>query len=130
MKHAEGGFPAVVVGARVNAGDLVRARRLRRHGTEAERRAWSIVRNRGLLGLKFRRQQCVCGFVVDLYCASLRLAIEPDGGAHDDPEQRSFDCGRDEILARNGISTMRIRNQDVNAEKLRSRLQEFLADRR
>ncbi|MBI5531857.1 MAG: DUF559 domain-containing protein, partial [Deltaproteobacteria bacterium] len=84
MKHSALGFPAVCVGAQVSFHDLQRARRMRRSPTDTERRAWAIVRNRRLMGLKFRRQQCICGFVVDLYCACHRIAIELDGGVHDD----------------------------------------------
>ena len=129
MKYAELGVPAVVVGAPVSLHDRQRARRLRRQGTDTERRAWAMVRNRGLLGLKFRRQQCICGFVVDLYCPSLRLAIELDGAAHDDPEQAAYDGLRDETLARAGIWTLRIRNEQLDRETLRSSIERFIADR-
>jgi very-short-patch-repair endonuclease len=40
----------------------------------AERHAWHLLRDRRTLGLKFRRQHAVGGFVVDFYCAELKLA--------------------------------------------------------
>jgi len=38
-----------------------------------------LLRNRGVLGLKFRRQHVVHGFIVDFYCAAERLVLELDG---------------------------------------------------
>lgn len=58
-----------------------RARRLRAEQTGAEQVFWSMVRGRGVDGLKFRRQAPVAGFIVDFLCAELRLIIEFDGGA-------------------------------------------------
>jgi len=60
------------------------ARHLRRKATPAERHAWSLLRRRGILGLKFRRQHPLCGFIVDFYCPRLRLVLELDGGSHED----------------------------------------------
>ncbi len=34
------------------------------------------------LGLKFRRQHVIRGYVVDFYCPDLKLAIEIDGSIH------------------------------------------------
>jgi very-short-patch-repair endonuclease len=59
---------------------LRRAQELRRRATAAEERAWRVLRNRRLHGLKFRRQHVIGGFVVDFYCAARRLVLEIDGG--------------------------------------------------
>src|SRR2546422_1956166 len=40
------------------------------------RHARSLLRNRGLLGLKFRRQHVLHGFIVDFYCAAERRSEE------------------------------------------------------
>src|SRR5258708_36382892 len=58
---------------------FTQARELRRAATSTERYAWSLLRNRGVLGLKFRRQHVVHGFIVDFYCAAERLVLELDG---------------------------------------------------
>jgi very-short-patch-repair endonuclease len=55
---------------------FAQARELRRDATSTERYAWSLLRNRGVLGLKFRRQHVLHGFVVDFYCAAERLVLE------------------------------------------------------
>jgi very-short-patch-repair endonuclease len=43
-----------------------------------------------LLGLKFRRQQVLHGFIVDFYCPALKLIIELEGSPHEAPTQTSL----------------------------------------
>ena len=52
---------------------------LRLGSTPAERHAWSLLRNRGMLGLKFRRQHVLHGFIVDFYCPAENLILELEG---------------------------------------------------
>ena len=52
------------------------ARELRRSLTPAERYAWSLLRRRGIHGLKFRRQHVLGRFVADFYCPARRLVLE------------------------------------------------------
>ena len=84
MSHARPDLPAppppVIQGAAIDARKLARARSFRPQPTPEEATAWSLLRGRRLLGLKFRRQQVIAGFIVDFYCASRRLALELDGG--------------------------------------------------
>jgi very-short-patch-repair endonuclease len=59
--------------------------------TDAERALWSILRSRQLAHAKFRRQQPLDRYVVDLVCFEHRLIIEVDGSQHlDDPPDRSI----------------------------------------
>ncbi len=90
------GPPRVTRGAAIDQRKLDAARRFRQQSTPAEADAWLLLRDRKILGLKFRRQQIVAGFVVDFYCASLRLVLELDGGVHDDPAQA--ECVRRAIV--------------------------------
>jgi very-short-patch-repair endonuclease len=115
-------FPdrTVVRHAKVRDNKVALARQLRRHPTDAEAKAWSILRGRRLLGLKFRRQQPIAGFVVDFYCAELRLAIEIDGEVHDAPAHAACDAGRDHILRTWGIKVVRVSNANVDESALRS----------
>jgi very-short-patch-repair endonuclease len=53
---------------------------LRRESTDAERALWCHLRNRALLGLKFRRQHSIPPFFLDFACPEIGLAIELDGG--------------------------------------------------
>jgi len=98
---------------------LALARRFRRQPTPAEDQAWRLLRGRRILGIKFRRQQLVAGFIVDFYCASLRLVLELDGGAHDDPMQAAYDVRRTEALSRLAIDVVRIRNDQLSEHALR-----------
>jgi very-short-patch-repair endonuclease len=61
---------------------IAAARRLRANQTDVEKRLWSRLRDRGLLGLKFRRQVSLGDFVADFVCADHALAVELDGGQH------------------------------------------------
>jgi len=70
------------------------------------------------MGLKFRRQHPVCGFVVDFACLEHRLVIEVDGGYHDEPEQRRRDAERTAVLESYGYTVVRIRNRDVSPDGL------------
>ncbi len=71
------------------------------------------MRCKGVLGLKFHREQLIDGLFVDLYCHALRACLEIDGGIHDDPEQAALDVERTAVLERRGIRVLRIRNEDV-----------------
>ena len=75
------------------------ARGNRHDPTPAEAAAWALLRNRRCLGLKFRRQHVIRGFIVDFYCAEFHLVLEVDGGVHGDRAQAEFDEARSRALA-------------------------------
>jgi len=87
------------------------ARILRKEMTAAEKRLWLYLNNRGMCGIKFRRQHPISGFIVDFYCPKNRLAIEIDGEIHDN--QKEHDTARQSILESQGIRFLRFRNQEV-----------------
>ena len=97
---------------------LQRAREFRKRPTPAERRAWELLRDRRILGVKFRLQHRIRGFVVDFYCHELRLVLEIDGPVHDTPEQKAYDAERTVILERLGLRVVRIPNEAVARETL------------
>ena len=86
----------------------LRARRLRRQSTEAEKILWRALRDRQLAGRKFRRQQPIGPYVVDFICPELRLVIEVDSGQHatDGPERTRW-------LEGAGYRVIRFWNNDV-----------------
>jgi len=94
------------------------AAKLRRSATQMERHAWSLLRDRGILGFKFRRQHVLRGFIVDFYCAAQRLVLELEGDAHDGPDQRAYDAARAEVLEAAGFRVVRVRNGDVTQAAL------------
>lgn len=88
-----------------------RARRLRKSPTRAEEFLWSLVRDKALDGLRFRRQVPIGFYVVDFACLSARLIIEADGGVH---ALRTFDdAKRDAWLTSQGFRVLRISNADI-----------------
>jgi very-short-patch-repair endonuclease len=72
------------------------ARDFRRALTPQEQKLWNGLRNRGLAGLKFRRQHPMSGAIPDFYCAEARLIIEADGGVHLDIDRKEYDRVRDD----------------------------------
>ncbi len=88
------------------------ARRLRANQTDVEKRLWSRLRNRGLLGLKFRRQVPLGDFVADFVCADHALVVELDGGQHASSEAR--DGRRTARLGARGWRVIRFWNNDIN----------------
>jgi very-short-patch-repair endonuclease len=78
-----------------------------------------------VLGLKFRRQHVLHGFVVDFYCVAERLVLELEGDVHDGPARAGYDAARIEFLEAAGYRAIRVRNRDVT----RAHLEELLRER-
>jgi very-short-patch-repair endonuclease len=110
-----------------DAAKLALARQLRRDSTPMERHAWSLLRNRGMLGLKFRRQHVIGGFIVDFYCPALRLVLELDGAPHEHPDQAGYDRARTGWFVQRGYRVLRLRNRDVSRGKLEALLRKLTA---
>ena len=81
---------------------ISRARQLRHEQTEAESRAWWLLRNRALEGFKFRRQHPVGPYFADFCCSELKLILELEGSVHSQPSVLKFDAKRDEYLKNEG----------------------------
>ncbi len=77
---------------------------------------WRLLRNRGVLGLKFRRQQPIAGFIADFVCLELRLILEVDGEVH--ATTAEADASR--------TAALEARNDDVSAEHLTAIIRPFL----
>ena len=93
--------------------EKAKRRQLRKDQTYAEKIIWMHLRNRKMLGYKFRRQYSVDKYVIDFYCPELKLAIESDGSVHDLPEQKTYDGKRQEYLENFGIKFVRIKNEEL-----------------
>ncbi|HVU40748.1 MAG TPA: endonuclease domain-containing protein [Xanthobacteraceae bacterium] len=90
-----------------------RARRLRRDATRAERKPWYVLQRGQLDGLSFRRQHPVGRYILDFYCPAIRLAVEVDGGQHNEPRHHADDERRTQVLRNKGITVLRFWNNDV-----------------
>ena len=89
---------------------LERARRLRREMTPAERKLWGCLRGHRL-GVKFRKQMWLSGFIADFACVEAKLVIEVDGGQHGDNLEE--DRRRAAAMRRVGYRALRFWNNDV-----------------
>jgi len=87
-----------------------KAREMRENPTLAEGKLWEYLRSKRT-GFKFRKQEIILGYIVDFYCPELMLAIEADGGIHD--EQRNEDKIRDRRLRDKGVIVLRFRNEEI-----------------
>jgi dTDP-4-amino-4,6-dideoxygalactose transaminase/very-short-patch-repair endonuclease len=84
----------------------------RNNPTEAERVLWNALRE-SKLGVKFRQQHIIEDFIVDFYCAELKLTIELDGDYHNAPEQMKSDIERTARLKELGYIEIRFNNEQV-----------------
>jgi very-short-patch-repair endonuclease len=71
-----------------------------------------------VLGLKFRRQHVLHGFIVDFCCLEAGIVVEVDGHAHDVEPRRGYDAARAAILETAGFQVLRIANRDVTRDHL------------
>jgi very-short-patch-repair endonuclease len=78
--------------------------------TPAEKILWQELRG-NKLGVHFRRQQVITGFIVDFYCHKAGLVIELDGSVHD--KQIEENAQRDKALKEMGLRIVRIRNEEI-----------------
>ncbi len=84
------------------------AKFLRRRLTLPEGLLWRAIKTGKAGGLKFRKQHPIGPYVLDFYCAQLRLCVEVDGGSHSLGDRAARDMVRDGWLADRGIRTLRI----------------------
>lgn len=90
---------------------VVRARELRKNSTDAERFLWQHLRLRQINGERFRRQRPVGPYILDFVCLEKKVAIEVDGGQHNEVVFR--DRQRDEWLRKQGFVVLRFWNHEV-----------------
>ncbi|HRX63535.1 MAG TPA: endonuclease domain-containing protein [Candidatus Absconditabacterales bacterium] len=58
------------------------ARQNRKNPTKTESLMWNLVFKGKNLGYRFVRQKMIGNYIVDFYCAELKLIIEIDGESH------------------------------------------------
>ena len=97
-------------GQKVTKEKQERAKELRRNMTPAEKILWHELRA-NKLGVHFRRQQIIAGFIVDFYCHKAGLVIEVDGDIHD--LQKEEDERREKVLSALRLRIVRFRNDEV-----------------
>ena len=100
----------VIPGQRITKEKLQRAKELRGDMTPAEKLLWQELRA-DKLGVHFRRQQIIAGFIVDFYCHKAALVIEVDGAIHG--LQQDEDASREKALREMGLRIVRFKNDEI-----------------
>ena len=110
------------------SGSLTLTRELRQTSTDAESLLWDRLRNRQLLGFKFRRQHQIGKYVVDFYCDKASLVIECDGGIHSRTQSWHHDQNREAYMSALGLRTLRFTNEEVlnETERVLSEISDYL----
>ena len=108
------------------ASEKEKRRLLRKNMSKAEVIMWSRLKQKQILGYKFRRQYSVGSYVIDFYCPELKLAIEIDGTSHFKERAEYYDRNRQESIEQLGIRFLRFSNMEVY--KNRSGVLEVIVD--
>lgn len=90
-----------------------RRRQLRQRQTPAEDFLWQHLRGSMLGGFKFRRQHSIGRYIVDFYCAPVKLAVEIDGPIHRRKDVRENDVEKTAYLHSLRIRVIRFSNYAV-----------------
>ena len=86
---------------------------MRRNQTPQEDKLWFELRN-GKLGVKFKRQNSIGGYITDFYCQKHKFIIEIDGGIQNTKEAQEYDGLRDNYFETLGYRVLRITNEEVD----------------
>ena len=86
---------------------------MRKQMTDAELKLWNEVRAHRLMGLSFRRQMPIAGYIVEFACPDKKLIIELDGSQHASSEISASDAARTTKLEALGWTILRFWNDDV-----------------
>ncbi|MGB3656019.1 MAG: endonuclease domain-containing protein [Rivularia sp. (in: cyanobacteria)] len=90
---------------------IEKAKELRKNMTPAEKKLWNNYLK--TLKTRFLRQRPIDNFIVDFYCANLKLVIEIDGESHFTDEAKNYDSQRTLILEGYGLQVIRFTNEEV-----------------
>ena len=89
------------------------ARKMRKQMTDAELKLWNELRAHRLVGLGFRRQLPIAGYIVDFACPTHQLIVEIDGSQHGSADVAEADALRTAKLQGLGWTILRFWNDDV-----------------
>ena len=92
------------------------ARQLRKQPTRSEFILWQAIRKRQLGGLRFLRQHPIGPAIVGFYCHEKHLAVEVDGGIHENRDVKDYDLARQELIELYGVRFYRCTAQEVEQD--------------
>ena len=99
--------------SRVPPGHRKLAKRMRRTMTDGELKLWNSVRAHRLMGLGFRRQLPIAGYIVDFACSEHKFIVEVDVLQHGEDARSLSDTARTAQLEALGWKVFRVWNNDV-----------------
>ncbi len=88
-----------------------RTREMRNDSTKGEIKFWCELLRKRETGYQFYRQKIIDHYIVDFYCAKLKLVVEIDGESHDGKEE--YDKKRDNILILSGLKILHYSDSTV-----------------
>jgi very-short-patch-repair endonuclease len=88
-----------------------RATKMRNSSTKGEIKFWCELLRKRKSGYQFYRQKIIHHYIVDFYCAKLKLVIEIDGTSHKGKEE--YDRNREEELNQLRLKVVRYEDLDV-----------------
>lgn len=89
------------------------ARELRKNQTDVEKKLWFKLRNRQVLGVKFRRQHKLYDYIVDFVSLEKKLILELDGGQHNEEMIKNSDKKRSLLFEKEGYRVLRFWNNEI-----------------
>jgi very-short-patch-repair endonuclease len=92
------------------------ARKNRKNPTPGELRLWQKLRANRSNNIDFVRQKPLLNFIVDFYSKELDLAIEVDGGSHENKEVQENDLIKETQLLEYNITILRFTEKEVLSE--------------
>lgn len=92
------------------------ARHLRTNMTESEKKLWTHLQRKQLLGVQFYRQKPIGNYIVDFYAPKVKLVIEVDGSQHLELDHVQKDLSRQRDLQNQGLLVLRFDNLQVLQE--------------
>ena len=90
-----------------------RRKELRNNATKEERVLWGKLKH-SKLGVKFRRQHSIGGYIVDFYCPEKKLVIEIDGLQHLGNNDKEYDKNRTNFFKSFDINVIRFTNIEID----------------
>jgi len=101
---------------------------MRKEMTPAEKHLWfNCLANSPY---KFRKQRPIGNFIVDFYCAELKMVIEVDGDSHFSDQSLVYDQERTQFLESRGLRVLRFTNDEVlyQTETMKEKIDKVLHD--
>jgi len=85
-----------------------------------------------MAGVRFGRQFCLGGYILDFYSPQYRLGIEADGGQHYEDQGRQRDEVRTRELSKLGVKILSFNNREIleNIEGVCELIQKTIEDKK